>query len=91
MGTDRVGCGSPARLLNYAFVSFGTLCCAIALWPLSAVAQTVLPAAVYPVGMTQVEFIDSADGGKIARPPLTKCPWPPICTCIWTRRSSPTD
>jgi predicted dienelactone hydrolase len=64
MGTDRVGCGSPARLLNYAFVSFGTLCCAIALWPLSAVAQTVLPATVYPVGMTQVEFIDPADGGR---------------------------
>jgi predicted dienelactone hydrolase len=42
----------------------GIVWCSLALWPVSAIAQSVLPAAVSPVGMTQVEFIDPAEGGR---------------------------
>ncbi len=33
-------------------------------WPANALAQAALPTALYPVGMTQVEFVDPADGGR---------------------------
>jgi predicted dienelactone hydrolase len=33
-------------------------------WPACALAQDVLPTARYPVGMTQVEYVDPADGGR---------------------------
>src|ERR1700704_5821238 len=45
-------------------VFLGVKCWGIVGWPTSAFAQSVLPSAPYPVGMTQVEFIDSADGGR---------------------------
>jgi hypothetical protein len=33
-------------------------------WPASALAQSVLPTTLYPVGMTQVEFVDPSSGGR---------------------------
>ena len=33
-------------------------------WPADAFAQSVLPSTPYAVGMTQVEFVDPADGGR---------------------------
>jgi predicted dienelactone hydrolase len=63
MWTDRAGYSAVARVFNCAFVSFGILCWAM-LGNLNAVAQTAPPTATYPVGMTQVEFIDPADGGR---------------------------
>jgi predicted dienelactone hydrolase len=38
--------------------------CGPAACPASALAQAVLPTALYPVGMTQVEFSDPAEGGR---------------------------
>lgn len=38
------------------------LYCGVAAWPLHAIAQSALPAALYPVGMTQVQFEDPSDG-----------------------------
>jgi predicted dienelactone hydrolase len=35
-----------------------------AAWLPSALAQDVLPAALYPVGMRQLEFVDPAEGGR---------------------------
>ncbi len=40
------------------------VCCALAISPASVLAQAALPTAVGPVGMTQVEFSDPADGGR---------------------------
>ena len=45
-------------------VYFGLECWGVLAGPASAFAQSVLPSASYPVGMTQVEFVDSADGGR---------------------------
>lgn len=38
------------------------LLCGFAAWPMGATAEDVLPRALYPVGMTQVEHHDPADG-----------------------------
>jgi predicted dienelactone hydrolase len=45
-------------------VCFGVKCWGVVAWPASAFAQSILPSVPYPVGMTQVEFVDSADGGR---------------------------
>jgi predicted dienelactone hydrolase len=45
-------------------VCFGVKCWGVVAWPASAFAQSILPSAPYPVGMTQVEFVDPADGGR---------------------------
>jgi predicted dienelactone hydrolase len=42
----------------------GIMCCGLVVRPASALAQAALPTALYPVGMTQVEFVDPADGGR---------------------------
>ena len=80
-------------------VWFALMCCGLVAWPAYALAQTVLPTARYPVGMTQVEYIDPADGGRplnymliyrllrTAAPRLSKYSYPPICNCIRTHRS----
>lgn len=39
-----------------------TLYCGLVAWPASGTAQSALPATLYPVGMTQVEYTDQADG-----------------------------
>jgi predicted dienelactone hydrolase len=56
-------CGAVTRFLPNAIAGFVMLS-GLALWPLSALAQAVLPTAAYPVGMAQIEFIDPADGGR---------------------------
>ncbi len=43
---------------------FAIIYCGLVTWGASALAQTVLPTAPYPVGMAQVEFIDPAEGGR---------------------------
>ena len=45
-------------------VFFGLNFCSVVAWPAKAVAQSILPSAPYPVGMTQVEFVDPAEGGR---------------------------
>jgi predicted dienelactone hydrolase len=45
-------------------VWFGVTCWFVAAWPTDALAQSILPSAPYPVGMTQVEYVDLADGGR---------------------------
>ncbi len=42
----------------------GVICCELVALPTNARAQAVLPTALYRVGMTQVEFVDSATGGR---------------------------
>lgn len=42
-------------------VCFGLMYCGLVAWPTSALAQAALSTALYPVGMTQVEFVDPAD------------------------------
>ena len=58
------GRGGFARLFHYPIFLLSIMWCGLVLWPASAFAQAVLPNAVYPVGLTQVEFIDPADGGR---------------------------
>jgi predicted dienelactone hydrolase len=43
---------------------FAIMHCGLAACTGYALAQAVLPAALYPVGMTQVEYVDAADGGR---------------------------
>jgi predicted dienelactone hydrolase len=45
-------------------VFFGLNFCSVVAWPAKAIAQSILPSAPYPVGMTQVEFVDPAEGGR---------------------------
>jgi predicted dienelactone hydrolase len=56
--------GAVARFLPSAIVGFVIVWCGLVPWPMSALAQAVLPPTVYPVGMVQVEFIDPADGKR---------------------------
>jgi predicted dienelactone hydrolase len=52
------------RSVIAVIVCFGVKYWGVEAWPANASAQSVLPSTPYPVGMTQVEFIDSADGGR---------------------------
>lgn len=52
-----------ARLLTGVIVCFGTYPGSMA-WPVRALAQDVLRAATYPVGMRQLEYIDPSEGGR---------------------------
>lgn len=52
-----------ARLFTQVTMCLGIMCCGSA-WPSSARAEAVLPAALYPVGMRQLEFVDPAEGGR---------------------------
>ncbi|MGH6736413.1 MAG: alpha/beta hydrolase family protein [Methyloceanibacter sp.] len=61
-----------ARLERKSFMRFLAgavglvlLACGLAVWPRPAVAEAELPAALYPVGMTQVEYVDPADGRRL--------------------------
>jgi predicted dienelactone hydrolase len=63
MTSVRISRRANGRLFICA-VSFGLAWSAPLLRPVSAFAQDVLPAVTYPVGMTQVEFIDPAEGGR---------------------------
>ncbi|MEA2263994.1 MAG: hypothetical protein QOJ51_6819 [Acidobacteriaceae bacterium] len=45
-------------------VFFGFRFWGVLAWPADAFAQSVLPSTPYAVGMTQVEFVDPADGGR---------------------------
>lgn len=51
-------------LLVGVTVWFAMMYCGLLAWPAYALAQAVLPTALYPVGMTQVEYVDPADGGR---------------------------
>jgi predicted dienelactone hydrolase len=52
----------PRFLVGIA-LCFGIICYGSA-WAATAMAQAALPATLYPVGMTQIEFIDPAEGGR---------------------------
>ena len=45
-------------------VGLGMMCCGLAALAANPVAEAALPTALYPVGMTQVEFTDPAEGGR---------------------------
>jgi predicted dienelactone hydrolase len=45
-------------------VWFAVVYCGLMAWSTYALAQSVLPTTLYPVGMTQVEYVDPADGGR---------------------------
>ncbi len=62
MRTARLERHRFARLRAGMAVGLGVLYCSLAVWPPYALAQDVLPTARYPVGMTQVEYVDPADG-----------------------------
>ncbi len=47
-----------------AVIGIVVICGGLAVSRADAVADQVLPTATYPVGMTQVEFVDPADGGR---------------------------
>jgi hypothetical protein len=44
-------------------VCFAAYCCAAA-WPARALAEDVLRRAPYPVGMTQLEYVDPSEAGR---------------------------
>jgi predicted dienelactone hydrolase len=52
------------RFLAGAAAWLAVVWCSLAIWPGHVSAQAVLPAALYPVGMTQVEYVDPSDGGR---------------------------
>ena len=64
MGVLYIGSDRFIRCLLGVAVCLGVACCGLVALPANAVAQAVLPTALYPVGMTQVEFVDPADGGR---------------------------
>jgi predicted dienelactone hydrolase len=45
-------------------VWFSLVYCGLVAWSTWALAQAVLPTTLYPVGMTQVEYVDPADGSR---------------------------
>jgi predicted dienelactone hydrolase len=55
---------SFTRLFPGVALWFAVMYGGLVAWPAFALAQDVLPAALYPVGMTQVEYVDPADGGR---------------------------
>jgi predicted dienelactone hydrolase len=55
---------NSARFLGGLIALLVITCCGPMVWPASVAAQTLLPTAPYPVGMTQVEYIDPPDGGR---------------------------
>jgi predicted dienelactone hydrolase len=61
MRAVRLGRNGFTRLLTRATVCFGIYSVA---WPARALAQDVLQATPYPVGMTQLEYIDPSEGGR---------------------------
>jgi predicted dienelactone hydrolase len=63
MRAVRLGRNGLTRLLTGVTVCFG-ICSGFVAWPARALAQDVLPAALYPVGMTQLEYVDPSDGGR---------------------------
>jgi predicted dienelactone hydrolase len=63
MRAVRLGRNGLTRLLTGVTVCFG-ICSGFVAWPARAPAQDVLPAALYPVGMTQLEYVDPSDGGR---------------------------
>ena len=52
---------SSTRVLARTFWT-AVMYCALVAWPAYALAQAELPSSLYPVGMTQVEYVDPADG-----------------------------
>jgi predicted dienelactone hydrolase len=52
-----------SRFLTAVSLCFGIAYCASA-WHANAMAKSALPTALYPVGMTQLEFVDPAEGGR---------------------------
>ena len=59
------------RLARNGFTCFLTdiivcfaICSVLVAWPALALAQDVLQAALYPVGMTQLEYVDPSEGGR---------------------------
>lgn len=59
----RWGRNGLTRLLIGVTVCFGIYSGSMA-WPVRALAQDVLRAAAYPVGMRQLEYIDPSEGGR---------------------------
>ena len=55
---------SFARFSAGVPVWFAIMYCGLMAWPAYVFAQDVLPTARYTVGMTQVEYLDPADGGR---------------------------
>lgn len=52
------------RFLIGVAACFGIMGCGLAVYPVSAAAQSAPPTARYSAGMTQVEFADPAEGGR---------------------------
>ena len=63
MRAVRFGRNGLTRLLTGVIVCFG-ICSGFVAWPARALAQDLLPAASYPVGMTQLEYVDPSEGGR---------------------------
>ena len=64
MRVARWGRNFVARLLAGVTVCLAVASAGVAPWPAIARAQGVLPAGLSPVGMTQLEFTDPAEGGR---------------------------
>ncbi len=58
LGRNSFGCFLTGLAVCFGIVYYGSA------WPGSALAQGALPTALYPVGMTQIEFVDPAEGGR---------------------------
>jgi predicted dienelactone hydrolase len=63
MRAVRLGRNGLTLLLTGVTVCFGIYSGSVA-WPARALAQDVLRAAPYPVGMTQLQYIDPSEGGR---------------------------
>ena len=55
---------NSARFLAALIVFLCVMCSGPLIWPANALAQAMLPNTLYPVGVTQVEFVDPSAGGR---------------------------
>src|SRR5262245_22021898 len=63
MRSVTLGRNDVTRLLDGVTVGFA-ICADFVVWPARAPAQDLLRAALYPVGMTQLEYVDRSEGGR---------------------------
>ena len=63
MRTVRLVRKALTRWLTGITICFA-VCSGVVAWPARAFAEDVMRAAPYPVGMTQLEYLDPSDGGR---------------------------
>jgi predicted dienelactone hydrolase len=64
LGSQTIGLAELRRQSHCGVLLLVIMFCGLIPWPTYAVDQAALPTTLFPVGMTQVEYVDPADGGR---------------------------